>query len=221
MQRAIQIYRRDGLSPVLEATFDRLRSLVVGKQRGFQNGFRVGAGTSWLTGPHVEVGRNLRVGRRCRIETISEHNGLNHMPRLVFGNDVSINDDVHIGCVSRVEIGNNVLMASKIYISDHNHGSYSGEEQDSPMLPPGERRLGYAPVVIEDNVWLGELVSVLPGVTIGRGSIIGANSVVSRDIPPYCIAVGTPAYVIKRYNFELREWVRETIKVERCVGENS
>ncbi|AZI43777.1 acetyltransferase [Deinococcus psychrotolerans] len=193
--------------------------MIVRKQRGFQNGFLLGAGTSWLTGPYVEVGHNLRVGKRCRIETISEHNGLSYFPRLTFGNNVSLNDDVHIACVSRVEIGNNVLMASKIYISDHNHGSYSGEHQDSPVLAPGERHLGYAPVVIEDNVWLGELVSVLPGVTIGEGSIIGANSVVSRNIPPYCIAVGTPACVIKRYDFKFAQWIHESSAVAKHSGE--
>jgi lipopolysaccharide O-acetyltransferase len=54
--------------------------------------------------------------------------------------------------------------------------------------------------IIEDNVWLGEFVSILPGVTIGKGNIIGANSVVTQDIPPYSIAVGTPARVAKRFD---------------------
>ena|SRR3569833_3199784 len=109
--------------------------------------------------------------------------------------------------MERVVIGNNVLMASKIYISDCTHGSYSGNEFDSdPEIPPAERPLIAQPVVIEDNVWLGEFVSVLPGVTIGKGTIVGANSVVSRSLPPYVIAVGTPAKVIKNYNFETRMW---------------
>jgi lipopolysaccharide O-acetyltransferase len=61
-------------------------------------------------------------------------------------------------------------------------------------------------VAIEDNVWLGEFVSVLPGVTIGKGSIVGANSVVSKNLPPYVIAVGTPAKPIKKFNFETNKW---------------
>ena len=61
-------------------------------------------------------------------------------------------------------------------------------------------------MIIEDNVWLGDNVTVLPGVTIGRGSIIGSNAVVSKSIPPYSIAVGIPARVIKRWDEETKSW---------------
>ena len=60
--------------------------------------------------------------------------------------------------------------------------------------------------MIEDNVWIGEFVSVLPGVTIGKGTIVGANSVVSRSLPEYVIAVGIPAIPIKKYNFQHSRW---------------
>ena len=106
-------------------------------------------------------------------------------------------------------IGNNVLLASKIYISDSIHGSYVGNESDShPDIPPIERILTSKKVEIKDNVWIGEFVSVLPGVTIGKGAIIGANSVVSKDIPDYVIAAGIPAKPIKKYNFETKKWER-------------
>ena len=62
------------------------------------------------------------------------------------------------------------------------------------------------PVVIEDNVWLCEFVSVLPGVTIGKGTIVGANSVVSKSLPPNVIAVGSPAKIVKKYNFTTQKW---------------
>jgi lipopolysaccharide O-acetyltransferase len=125
---------------------------------------------------------------------------------LVFKNDVQINDFVHIVALERIVIGNNVLIASKVFISDSNHGSYSGEAQSHPDQNPIERKLSNSPIEIEDNVWLGEFVSVLQGVTIGRGSIIGSMSVVTKDIPPYCIAVGSPARVIKTYNFKTAKW---------------
>ena len=64
------------------------------------------------------------------------------------------------------------------------------------------------PVFIEDNVWIGEFVSVLPGVRIGEGSVIGTMSVVTHDIPPFSIAVGSPARVIKRFNFATSCWER-------------
>jgi lipopolysaccharide O-acetyltransferase len=106
-----------------------------------------------------------------------------------------------------VIIGNNVLLASKIYISDCSHGCYSGNVNDSnPDTLPVDRPLFSNPIIIEDNVWLGEFVSVLPGVTIGKGTIVGANSVVSKSLPPNVIAVGSPAKPIKKFNFQTSRW---------------
>jgi lipopolysaccharide O-acetyltransferase len=124
-----------------------------------------------------------------------------------FGKGVQINDYVHITAIESVKIGNRVLIASKVYISDCSHGSYSGDQFDSePNSIPIERPLFSKPVCIQDNVWIGESVSILPGVTIGEGSIIGANSVVSKSIPENVIAVGSPAKPIKKYNFETKRW---------------
>jgi lipopolysaccharide O-acetyltransferase len=120
---------------------------------------------------------------------------------------VQVNDYVHIGAINSVKIGNNVLIASKVFISDHNHGFYGlNDRHDSPLSVPKDRELSFSSVVIEDNVWLGEFVAVLPGVTIGKGSIIGSMSVVSKNIPEFSIAVGSPAKVIKKYNFETSKW---------------
>ena len=123
------------------------------------------------------------------------------------GSDVEMNDYVHIAAVESVSIGNRVLIASKVFISDHDHGSYGkiGIHTD-PRIPPSERDLYSAAIAIEDDVWLGEGVSVLPGVRIGKGSIIGTMSTVTRDIEPYTIAVGCPAKVIKRFNFTNEMW---------------
>lgn len=74
------------------------------------------------------------------------------------------------------------------------------------MSAPKYRQLISKPVIIEKNVWIGEFVSILPGITIGEGSIIGSSAVVNKDIPPFCIAVGVPAKVIKRFDFQTNEW---------------
>lgn len=154
---------------------------------------------------NIDFGENLTTGVGCRIESFPQITTESKLLKL--GQNVQLNDYVHITAAYSVEIGNNVLMASKIYISDCTHGSYSGNEYDSdPMTLPVERPLSVKGVKIEDNVWLGESVSVLPGVTIGKGSIVGANSVVSKSIPAYVIAVGSPAKPIKFYNFESKRW---------------
>lgn len=149
---------------------------------------------------NIKFGKNFTTGRYCRIESYSKKESI------IIGENCQINDNVHIGAVEKIEIGNNVLIASKVFISDHNHGKYSGENQSSPNEIPSERILNSSQIKIEDNVWIGEFCGILPGVTIGKGSIIGTHSTVTKDIPPYCIAVGNPARVIKKYNFEKKEW---------------
>ena len=154
---------------------------------------------------NIDFGENLTTGVGCRLESCPQI--MTDSKLLKFGNNIQLNDYVHITAAHSVEIGNNVLMASKIYISDCTHGSYIGNEDDSdPMSLPIDRPLSVKAVKIEDNVWLGEFVSVLPGVTIGQGTIVGANSVVSKSLPPYVIAVGSPAKPIKFYNFESKRW---------------
>lgn len=153
----------------------------------------------------VSFGKNFTTGVGCRIETYP----INKAKVLFIGENVQINDYVHITAIDSVVIGNNVLIASKVYISDCSHGSYAGNESDSnPLHSPSTRPLFSKPIIIEDNVWLGEFVSVLPGVTIGKGVIVGANSVVSKSLPSNVIAVGTPAKPIKKFNFDTQKWVK-------------
>jgi lipopolysaccharide O-acetyltransferase len=156
---------------------------------------------------NIQIGENFYAGKDLWLEAVRSHDKLIYNPRIIIKENVAFNDSVHIAATNYVEIGNNVLMASKIYISDHNHGSYQGEDQSNPETPPNLRPVSCDKrVVIEDNVWLGEFVAVLPGVTIGRGCIIGSNSVVSKSLPPFSIAVGSPARIVKRYNFDRRKW---------------
>lgn len=151
----------------------------------------------------IDFGKNLTTGYHCRLESYCERGEQS----LIFGDNIQINDFVHISALEEVRIGNNVLIASKVFITDLEHGSYIGDENDSvPSSVVKDRTLSSKKVIIEDNVWLGEHVSVLPGVTIGENSIIGANSVVTKSIPPNSIAVGCPARVIKQYNFEAKRW---------------
>jgi acetyltransferase-like isoleucine patch superfamily enzyme len=102
--------------------------------------------------------------------------------------------------IGQMNIGKNVIIADKVYISDNLH---SFEDINKPIIA---QPLKHMPVTIEDEVWLGENVCVLPGVTIGKHSVIGANSVVTKSIPPYSVAVGSPAKVIKKFNHDTQQW---------------
>ncbi len=153
----------------------------------------------------VEIGKGFTVGFGCRLEAHPINN--KNLKCILFGENVEINDYVHIAAGEMVTIGDNVLIASRVFITDLNHGNYNGDKQDPPNSLAKKRKLSTSPVVIENNVWIGESVSILPGVTIGENSIIGANSLVCKNIPKNVIAVGNPARIIKEYNFTTNSWV--------------
>lgn len=157
--------------------------------------------SSYIFGLKYMTIGSVIIGRQCRIEIITEYKSKILNPKLVLGKNVIINDRVHIGCANYVEIGDNCLFASNIYISDHNHGKYKGSNPSSIFQNVADRDLDYDKgVIIGKNVWLGEGVAVLPGSKIGDNSIIGSNAVVTDIIPPNSIAVGIPAKVIKTLN---------------------
>ncbi|MBC6110544.1 acetyltransferase [Pedobacter fastidiosus] len=155
---------------------------------------------------NIDFGKGLTTGVGLRLDAFDKDATTKTM--IKFGNNVQLNDYVHIAAINLVEIGDQVLIASKVFISDHNHGSYSGKIHSDPNEEPDKRELFGAPVYIENKVWIGEFVSIMPGVRIGEGSIIGAGSIVNKDIPKYTIAVGSPARVIKKYDFEQKKWIK-------------
>ncbi|MCK5704637.1 MAG: hypothetical protein KAI29_25970 [Cyclobacteriaceae bacterium] len=153
---------------------------------------------------YIDFGKQLTTGVGCRIEGFP----LNNKGKIIkFGNNIEINDYVHIAGIKSITIGDNVLIASKVFISDIQHGNYTGsKEHDSPNSRPNDRLLSANPVTIEENVWIGENVTILKGVTIGKGSIIGANSVVTKSIPKGTIATGIPAKAVKKFNENSNKW---------------
>ncbi|WP_318011229.1 DapH/DapD/GlmU-related protein [Clostridium estertheticum] len=155
----------------------------------------------------LEYGEGLTTGYNCRIEMFNIGNTVGK--KLIIGKNCKIGDYVHIAAGETVTIGNNCLMASKIYISDIIHGDYSGNvECSSPDIPPDIRPLCTKAVSIGNNVWIGENVCILPGVNIGDGCVIGANTVVNRDVPDNCMVAGAPAKVIKKWDTELKLWIK-------------
>ena len=158
----------------------------------------------------IVIGK-LSAGERFRMEAISVFCNQLFNPKIIIGNNVSFGSDVHIGCISELTIGDDVLCGSHIVILDHDHGCYAGyhNTHSAPSEPPWSRSLSSGPIIIGNNVHIGDSVIILKNVNIGSGSVIGAGSVVTKSIPADCLAVGNPAKVIKRYNCKIKQWINE------------
>lgn len=148
----------------------------------------------------LQYGMGLTTGHGCRFDLLPNPN------TLCIGECCEMGDYTHIVAHEKVEIGDNVLMASKIFISDTNHGLYKGDGQSSPYSTPNSRGLVTNPVRIGNNVWIGENVVILPGTRIGNGCVIGANAVVSGTFEDNLMIAGVPAKIIKKWDVEKQEW---------------
>jgi lipopolysaccharide O-acetyltransferase len=148
----------------------------------------------------MRIGKGFQADEGLWLEAVIAHLDQTFSPRIIIGNDVSISRWCHIAATNRIEIGDGVLIGSKVLITDHNHGRF-GEENWDVALPPSLRPLDADKAVsIGNNAWIGDGVFVAPGATVGEGAVIGANSVVTGAIPPYTVAAGTPARVLRTRN---------------------
>ena len=130
----------------------------------------------------ISIGNRVEIRKGVRLQTIGPWDGKE--PKMIIGDGTFIHFYFHCGAAQSVIIGKNVLIAGRVYISDHDH------EFDHPELPPIKAGLKVAPVVIEDEVWIGEGAVILKGVTVGRRAVIGANAAETKDVPPYTVVGG-------------------------------
>lgn len=139
------------------------------------------------------------IGNHCVLECWDKYMEQKFLPILEIGEKTSIGEYTHITCISQIIIGKGVLTGRYILISDNNHGIPGNIEELA--IPPAKRQLSSkGPIIIEDNVWIGDRAVILGGVTIGEGAIIAANAVVTKNIPAGAIVVGNPGRIIKRDN---------------------
>ena len=140
---------------------------------------------------YISIGRRTVIGSGSLITAWVGYAGGTFRPEITIGGNCRIGQYNHITAVGRITIGNGVQTGRYVLVSDNSHGTGASDT-------PHERQLTTkGPVTIEDNVWIGDNAIILSGVHIGKGAVIGANSVVNKDIPEGCTAVGAPARVVK------------------------
>ena len=143
----------------------------------------------------IEIGDGVFIGANSWLQTLPD--GQNASSALLIKDGTSIAGGCVLSAVRSLVLEENVLLARNVYISDHMH-RYTDTRQ--PVLSQGLDKV--EPVLIRSGAWLGQNVVVCPGVTVGRGSVIGANSVVTASIPDGCVAAGAPAKVLKAIHSE-------------------
>lgn len=167
-------------------------------------GMKIGLTSSFPIETVIENCEKIKIGNHCNFDKrtiLRVFDDKNTKSKIIIGDNFCGGNDLKILCCGTVVLGNDITCAGNVFITSENHGL-------NPLTKSfNDNDLESSNVKIEDGVWLGEKVIVLPGVTIGKKSVVGAGSVVTKDIPEYSIAVGNPAKVIKKYDFRLKKYV--------------
>ena len=144
---------------------------------------------------------NLYIGRNARLLFVKEYIGKKYDPEICIGKNVCIGNRFSALSAAPIIIGDDCLFASDVLITSENHGM-NVEESASYSSTTLEAKS----VQIGEGCWLGEKVSIMPGVTLGERTVVAAGAVVTKSFPPYSLVGGVPAKILKTYNFETHQW---------------
>lgn len=186
-------------TPVIKYLKSLYKKCIFYKYSTFGKNFKV----SHLANCSSDNRNNIKIGNNCDISgrLCSQDNGL-----ITIGDYTEIRENSFIGSVNRISIGSYVIISNNVFIYDNNNHPTSPKVRKEMCIngfygePWRWKFSDSIPVIIEDNVWICERVTILKGVHIGEGSIIACNSVVTKDVPPYSIVAGNPAKVVKYIN---------------------
>ena len=146
---------------------------------------------------NIYIGESTGIGRKVLLRCFQDSDFPEHRPRIELGDHIKIGDYSNISCCNHIKIGNGVRTGRMVMINDNSHGHPDRPEEfeTSPIRRPVVSK---GPIIIDENVWIGEKATILSNVHIGKGSVIAAHAVVTGDIPPYSVAGGVPARIIKK-----------------------
>ncbi len=159
-----------------------------------------------ITPRYLRCGKNVYVGAHARLEGVSKYNDICFTPLIVLEDGVSIQQNLHLTCANCIIIGQNTAIAANVTITDIHHPY----DEISKPIEKQNIKVGFVRIGADCKIYNNAVI--LPNVTLGRHVTIGANSVVNHDIPDYCVAVGNPVRIVKRYDFDKKEWRRTDLK---------
>lgn len=154
-----------------------------------------------ITKEFISIGSGVYIFKNCRIEGIRQWNNSTFSPSIEISDNVTIQQSLHLTCASKIYIGKNTAIAANVTITDINH------KYLDVNIPVEMQDIEIANVYISDNCKIYNNSVILPSTFLGKHCIVGANSVVSGVFPDYCVIVGAPAKVVKKYCFNKKKWI--------------
>lgn len=148
-----------------------------------------------IGGKCIEIGGYTKIGAQATITAWERAGCHSFSPLIKIGKRCNIGEFCHITCINSIIIGDDVLTGRWVTITDNSHGQTNIE--DLEISPLKRKVFSKGPVTIGNKVWIGDKATILSGVSIGDSSIVGANSVVTKDVPPFSVAAGNPAKIVK------------------------
>lgn len=148
----------------------------------------------------IEIGENTFIAENSFLAITKTKN---KNPLFKVGANCCIGSGFMVACVDEIILEDNVLLADRVFISDHvhNYTNINVPIIKQELVPRGK-------VLIKEGSFIGINTVIMPGVTIGKNSVIGASSVVIKDVPDYCVATGNPAKIIRKYDLTKKEWIK-------------
>jgi len=149
----------------------------------------------------IEIGDDVFIAENCFFAVSLTFKSQKFNPKVKIGNNVRIGGNFILGCINSVIIEDNVIFADRVFVSDHIHDY---ENVRIPILRQELKSKGG--ILIKSGSFIGVNAVIMPGVTVGRNSVVGASSVVTKSVPDYAVVAGNPAKIIKQYNRKNKAW---------------
>lgn len=184
------------ISKIIQTINDYIYSLKYCKLFNCQDVFFKRQVNFTLGEKYFSIEKGTSFGKLVVLTAWDTYEGESFSPEVIIGENCNFGDYLHLTCINKITIGNGVLTGRWVTISDNGHGN---TDFVTLQIPPQKRKLSFkGPVVIGDNVWIGDKATILSGVNIGEGAVIAANAVVTKDVIPYSVVAGNPAKIIKQ-----------------------
>lgn len=145
-------------------------------------------------GHNIVVGNDVIIRKNSTIAAQTQYFGQKLSSAIIIEDGVDLGEDTFITASNRIVIGRNSLFGRMVTVTDNSHGTTTMD--DLSKAPHMRNVVSKGEVVIGENVWIGDKATILPGVHIGEGAVVGANAVVTKDVPPFCVVGGIPAKIL-------------------------